>query len=1191
MKLLVLILLNGFVLTFFGQEIEHNHSIHHAFIENKGQWNPNILFKTHFQGGNLWVQQGKLLFHLQDYSAYQKAHGNAAVVENPNSFKQDVVHLNFAGSNLITNITKGKPTEAYYNYFIGNDKSKWTSDVHGYYEATLHEIYNGIDLKLIEEEEQLKYEFHVSPRTDPKLIKLDYAGHKKISIDKEGNLLIGTKLGNIKENKPYAYQIINGKIKSINCAFEIKNEKVSFKLGNYDKDILLVIDPELVFATYSGSVTDNFGMTATYGHDGTAYSGGTIYGNSYPTPDGGVYNDTSSFSVPNVNDNVTTDVFISKYTADGTNMIWTSFIGGGNDQIGTETVHSLICDKQNNIYLYGVTSSPDFPIQDGYQDVHRGGSILTVSYNGVNFDAAGTDIFVAKFSSNGHTLMGSTFMGGSKNDGVNYNISGGNYAPNNYDSLSTNYGDQFRGEIMLDTAENCIVASCSRSVDFPTLNPIQAANGGMQDGVIFKLSNDLSTLMFSTYIGGTNNDACYSVKVDSSYNIVFAGGTNSTNLPGTSGAWKSAHSGGKADGFVGKLNPTGTTLQRISYVGTSNYDQVFFVEIDRHNNVFLLGQSRGGTFPVVNATYSNPSSGQFIAKLSPDLSTLMNSTVFGNGNSLLNISPAAFLVDNCGNIYVSGWGANILQTSVPVPPLTGMPVTSNAFRSTPPNGFDFHLMVINRTFSTLLYGSYIGGNQAKEHVDGGTSRFDKNGVVYQSVCGGCGGVSDFPTSTNAWSGQNRSSNCNNLVFKFDFDITPKAQFTADQTSGCAALEITFANTSTTTDSYLWDFGDGNVDSTTFNPTITYENPGQYVVHLYVTDSICQITDTAQITINVFDSLLVDAGPDIQMCAPTQIVLTGNTFGTGDQYTWSSNNNFTDQLNDNLSDSTLTITPTGSTVYYFQSNNPFCAEYDSVIVTFTSSSLILSGDTAICAGDQTLITVTNVNPAINFTYVWSPASIIVNQPSATTVNVKPLTTQYVYITATASNGCLIKDSVLINVSNLGNIAVQASSNSYLVTHGTTVTLTGIPATGYAYSWSPAGSVNNPTSSQTNATVEQTTTYLFTVSDGFCAKSDTVQVKVLETVCADPFVFIPNAFSPNKDGDNDVLYVRGIVIEKMLFRVFDRWGEMVFESTSPSSGWDGVFKGKQCDPDVYDYYLEATCVGGQEALIKGNITLLK
>jgi gliding motility-associated-like protein len=1187
MKLFILTIFSCVFIGISAQEIEHQHSIHHAFIENKGQWDKSILFKTHFQGGNLWVQQGKLLFHLQDYSQYQKAHGNPLYTENSNTFKQDVVHLNFAGANEITAISKGKPTAEYYNYFIGNDRSKWASDVHGFNEATLLNLYNGIDLKLIEENEQLKYEFHVAPLANPALIQLDYAGQQKISIDKEGNLIVTSKLGNIRENKPYANQINNGKIKNVNCDFEIIDNKVQFKLGNYDPKIPLVIDPILVFATYAGSVTDNFGMTATYGYDATAYSAGIIYGNVYPTPDPNAYDINSNFTVPNVVNSVTTDAFVSKYSQDGTTMIWTTFLGGGDDTQGTETSNSLICDKQNNLYIYGVTSSTDFPIQGGYQVSHGGGTSLFISSNGANFGTTGTDIYVAKFSANGQNLMASTYMGGSLNDGVNYNIFGGNYPANAYDSLTTNYGDQFRGEIMLDSSNNVLVASCTRSTNFPTINAVQANNAGMQDGIIFKLNSTLSNLMFSTYIGGSKNDACYSIKIDSSYNMVFSGGTCSSNLPATAGGWQNAYNGGISDGFVGKLNPTGSILQRISYLGTTNYDQAFFVEIDRSDNIFILGQSRGGNFPVLNAAFSNPGSAQFIIKLSPNLTTLLNSTVFGNGNADINISPSAFLVDYCGNIYVSGWGANLLLNT----PLTGMAVTADAFQAAAPNGFDFYLMVINRTFSTLLYGTYLGGNQAREHVDGGTSRFDKNGIVYQSVCGGCGGVSDFPTTTNAWSNNNLSTNCNNIIFKFDFEITPDAQFTVDQTSGCAALEITFENTSTTTDSFLWDYGDGNVDSTTVNPTITYINPGVYDVYLYVTDSICQITDTALVIITVYDSLLVDVPDAIQLCVPIEISLIGNSFGTADSFLWSSNNQFTDQLNTTLNDSTLTITPQGSTIYYFQASNADCSIYDSVIVSFTSSLLLLSGDSTLCAGDQTQITVTNQNPSINFTYLWSPSSIISSQPNETAVIVNPPATQYLYVTASASNGCLIEDSILISVSDLGNIPVVATASEYIVVEGTTVTLTGTPSAGYNITWTPITGVSNPSIAQTTANMTSTTLFNYSVTDGICLKSDTVLVKVLEFVCGDPFVYIPNAFSPNKDGDNDILYVRGILIDKMIFRIFDRWGEMVFESTNPANGWDGSFKGKFCDPDVFDYYLDVTCIDGQKNLIKGNITLLK
>jgi gliding motility-associated-like protein len=161
----------------------------------------------------------------------------------------------------------------------------------------------------------------------------------------------------------------------------------------------------------------------------------------------------------------------------------------------------------------------------------------------------------------------------------------------------------------------------------------------------------------------------------------------------------------------------------------------------------------------------------------------------------------------------------------------------------------------------------------------------------------------------------------------------------------------------------------------------------------------------------------------------------------------------------------------------------------------------------------------------------------------------------------------------------------------VVEGTTVTLTGTPSAGYNITWTPITGVSNPSIAQTTANMTSTTLFNYSVTDGICLKSDTVLVKVLEFVCGDPFVYIPNAFSPNKDGANDILYVRGILVDKMTFRVFDRWGEMVFESTNPGNGWDGSFKGKFCDPDVYDYYLDVTCIDGQKNLIKGNITLLK
>ena len=489
-----------------------------------------------------------------------------------------------------------------------------------------------------------------------------------------------------------------------------------------------------------------------------------------------------------------------------------------------------------------------------------------------------------------------------------------------------------------------------------------------------------------------------------------------------------------------------------------------------------------------------------------------------------------------------------------------------------------------------MYGSYLGGNQAQEHVDGGTSRFDKNGVVYQSVCGGCGGFSDFPTSSGAWSSSNLSSNCNNVLFKFDFQLIPNAEFTVDQSVGCATFNVVLENFSTDSDSYLWDFGNGDTSSVIFNPSITYSIPGVYDISLYVTDSVCLLVDTAQITIIVTDSIQISLPATLELCSPTEITIAANSFGTADYFIWSTNAQFTDTLNTTVSDSILTIVPNGSTTYYVQAGNLGCFSTDSVSVAFISSALELTANDSICLGDQTLITATNLNPSISFTYAWSPLNVLVTPSSSNQVLVAPLETSYIFVTASASNGCIILDSILISVSAIGEGLVNASASEILIPAGSATMLIGQPS-GLSYQWSPTVGVTNPTMQSTSATVENTTIYTLSVSDGICTKTDTVLVKVFTFICGEPFIYIPNAFSPNGDKENDVLFVRGQLIEGMIFRVFDRWGEMVFESTNRNYGWDGTFRGKAMDPDVYDYYLKVICIDGIESIIKGNVTLLK
>ncbi len=1175
------------IITSFSQEKEHHTSKFHGLIENKGQWDTAVFFQSKSLEQTIWVQENGFIYDIRDYSDLEKAHIYPKEMQNidPTHFKQQLVGIEFMGSNKVSKISKEKRSTHYYNYFIGNEAKEWTSDVHSFNEVTFENWYENIDLKLFDHENSFKYELWCKPNTDYSKIQLKIKGCQKITIDGKGNLVLETSLGKILEEKPVAYYLLNGKLTNVDCSFALLNDVVSFKVGSFPKNATLVIDPTLIFATYCGSVTDNFGMTATYGYDGTAYSAGVIYGNQYPTPDNLAFNVTSNFTVANVANSVTTDAFISKYSADGTTMLWTSFLGGGNNTQGTETSHSLICDKQNNIYIFGATSSTDFPTPNGFQQVHGGGSNLSVAFNGSNFGAQGTDIYVAKLSANGHNLLGATYVGGSANDGVNYLLSSGSYnSVAAYDSLTTNYGDQFRGEIMLDSVGNCMVTSTTRSTNFPVLNAFQPSLAGQEDAVVFKLNAGLTNLMWSSYYGGTKNDAGYSVKIDSSQHILLSGGTSSVDLTNTSGAYQSNYQGGKADGFVLKLTPNGQTITRATYLGTSNYDQAFFVDIDRADNIFVYGQSIGGTFPILNAT-GNANSGQFICKLTPDLVSLQNSMLFGNGNANINISPSAFLVDICGNMYVSGWGANILQSV----PLSGMPVTSNAFQTVPANGFDFYLAVFDRDFDGQLYGSYLGGNAAQEHVDGGTSRFDKNGVVYQSVCGGCGGNSDFPTTPNAWSDQNLSTNCNNLLFKFDFDLLPEAQFSTDQLIGCEDFIVQLENISPPSDSYLWDFGNGDTTSIVYSPIITLTEPGQYDVYLYVTDSICLLTDTAKITLTVLPELSLSVSNDTLLCNPVLMQFQTNSNGTANQFLWSTSTSFLDTLNNFPSDSTLTITPTETTTYYVQVSNGYCSLVDSVTATFVGGSLEITGNDSICSGSSTNLSASIVIPGITFSYLWSEDSVITTILTSANVTANPQTTQYVYCTASASNGCVSTDSMLIHVGNInGNVTATATPD--VLIPGSTTVLTATPS-GYSYQWFPIQGVSNPNAQTTNATVNFSTEYEVFVTDGICVDSAKVRVDVLSFLCDRTYVYVPNAFSPNGDNENDVLKVRSQVATEVLLRIYNRWGELVFETKNQEIGWDGTFRGKLLDPDTYDYYLEAECVLGEKKIIKGNITLLR
>ncbi|MEI6122536.1 MAG: gliding motility-associated C-terminal domain-containing protein [Bacteroidota bacterium] len=1155
---------------------------------------------------------------------------------------------------------------------------------------------------------------------NPKNIIIEYEGLKSISIQ-HSNLIIKTSVNQVTELAPIAYQIINGEKISVQCNFRLNKNKLTFEfLDFYDKEYDLIIDPVLIFSTYTGSFADNWGFTATYDEFGNTYSGGICFGNGlneYPVSPG-------AFQVNFAGGEGTylegCDIAIIKYDPTGQNRIYATYLGGARNDLP----HSTIVDQEGNLLIFGTTGSDNFPMtQNPFDSTFNGGTNITYDY--VLTFSLGVDMYIAKLSADGTQLLSSTYVGGTSNDGINF------FAP-----LSHNYADGARGEINIDENNNVYVVSTTASVDFPVsaaaFQPVYG--GGALDGCVFVIDNGLHNMIWSSFIGGSDLDAVYGVVIDDSSNVYICGGTVSQNFPTTIGVLQPTYNGGTTDGFISKISANGSILLKSTYYGSAYYDQTYLMDRSKQGYIYVYGQTSdpGSTF-INNALWNHPGAGQFISKIYPNLDNLVWSTTFGTGNGGPDISPTAFLVDLCDKIYLSGWGGSVNSFGG----TSGLPISSDAYQSTTDNS-DFYLLVINDNASAMVYGTFFGGPISWEHVDGGTSRFDRKGKIYQSVCAGCGGNDDFPTTPLAWSNVNNSSNCNNGTFKFDFMLPITiADFQLPPVI-CIPDSVHFINTSYSGGAgmtYFWTFGDGN-SSTLQNPIHYYNSSGVYNVTLAVTDTgTCNMSDTiskqvlvlsnssdtiptkymcigdyiqigilptadtnvtfhwipstalsdpficnpiSSATISTIYTLLVSngvctdtlrqkvvvydldayAGHDTTTC-DGHITLTANTAQDANLFHWSTNHDFTDWLNSPHTNPSMNATISTPTYYYVMVNNGYCSAIDSVLVSFVvvaDSFHFASPSCQDSCNGWAAVVVSAGNPP--YTYHWSNGGI--------TDTIQNLCEGTYSVTVTDNSTCISISSIVLpapepllafpQIFNIpcdeacvGSIALNTSGGSppyfYYWNNGqTTSSLTGLCAGNYSvtitdtklcqesnsfyvivdsvfgsvvvyadkdtiyqgqstilhsstisnciYTWEPPTGLDNPFSPNPTASPNQTTTYYITIVDNYgCLFQDTLRIVVLDVYCSDPYVYVPNAFTPNGDNKNDELFVRSKMVSDMSFLIYNRWGEKVFETDNIKNGWDGTYNGKPCDPGVFVYYLNVTCHNKTTYLKKGNITIIR
>lgn len=879
----LLFLLNVVLIWSIGFDAEAQPAL--KFIENKNQWPAEVHYSAKVPGGTMTVGPGGFSYYLLDNKKIRELHDASHSAPDSEAdvdqmIRGHFVQTSFIGSNAASPVAFGKSTE-YYNYYRGSKPGKWATRAYAFEGMLYDSFYEGIDLKVYSSGENLKYDYIVTPYADPSRILVRYQGAESMVLD-NGNLVLETSLGEIIEKRPLAYQYIAGSKILVECEYFLQGNLLSFCFPRgYDPCYELVIDPLLIFSTYSGSTADNWGSTATPGEGGTLYSAGVteqFSGGLYPatpgvfqTSYGGIY-----------------DIGILKYDSTGSQLLYASYLGGSN----SESPHSLVVNSSEELIVLGTTSSngagTPFPTTPGAHDrTFNGGTGVghTISYSN------GSDIVVSRISKDGTQLLASTYLGGSLNDGLN---------PDGPSSLVKNYGDQLRGDIITDSLGNIYISSVTSSMDFPMLNSVDDTyNMGASDAILIKLSPALQ-ILWSTYLGGSGTDASHTLKLDIELNIYAAGGTTSPNFPVTNGSHQILRQG-VADGWIARISADGSTILNSTLTGSTAFDQVYFLDIDENNEPYVYGVTDNGlgNFPITPATvYQNPRSGQFLQKFDSALTTLKVSTVFGSGRGSPDLSPTAFLVNDCNNIYLAGWGGGSLNSRVSngfETSTSGLRTSEDAIQKST-SGHDFYFIVLTDNAGEFLYGTFLGGSQSLTHVDGGTSRFDKHGIVYHAVCSGCntdglGAKSDFPTTPNTWSNTNNSKNCNNAAFKFDLSsLKAGIQTNSEELNSpglsviCMPDKIVFENVSVGGEIYKWNLGDGT-KVTEIDPISIihdYKEEGLYTVTLTILDQgTCREIDSTKVTILVNKSMSkIQEGDEMCSGDSYQLSATG-----GISYEW------------------------------------------------------------------------------------------------------------------------------------------------------------------------------------------------------------------------------------------------------------------------------------------------------------------
>lgn len=1168
------------------------------FVENKGQWDQKVKFTGAVPGGAFFIQASGftvLQNNPEDWARLQNKlhgdHGTGTQQKAPaapvTKLRSHAYRVSFVDAAQNPATIPDKPLATYNNYFIGNDPSKWAANCKIYQGITLQNIYPNVDARYYSNNGQLKYDLIVKPGADLSKIGLKYEGVDKLEI-KGGELHVGTSVGAVKELSPYSYQYTTKGKQTVSVKYKLEGNIVRFDVKGHDPKTTLIIDPTFIFASYSGSTADNWGFTATYGPDGSLFGGGIVFGQGFPVNIGAydeIFATGGNFCAPRPG----VDIGIIKLSPDGVNRVYATYIGGS----GIDQPHSLIVDSNGDLILAGRTSSTDYPV--------RGTGLIGTG--------GGFDIIVTKLNASGNDIIGSKRIGGTGDDGVNITACNENDI-----SLQQNYGDGGRSEVIIDGAGNIYVASSTRSSNFPaTAGAAQTTfGGGGQDGVVLKFTPDVATMNFATYLGGTGDDAAYVLSLHPGTGAIYAaGGTASPNFPGIApGVLNTINQG--IDGYVAILNNNGSALQRSTYIGISGIDQVYGIQFDRAGFPYVMGQTRGD-WPVINAAWSMTGGKQFIAKLQPDLSAYVYSTKFGTNSNEPNISPTAFLVDRCENVYVSGWGGGL--GTYPSVGTTGLPIV-NGLGLTSNDGEDFYFFVLKKNATGQLYGDVFGQNGGgPDHVDGGTSRFDADGVIYQAMCANCQGGPGMPAG-GSWSPTNGAApGCNLGMVKIALNLAGTSAAVQSSingvprdSAGCVPLTVDFRDTLLNAVTYEWDFtGDGTTDEVTTNPnaSYTYTAIGSYRVRLIAVDSTsCNIRDTSFITIKVgeLEALPRFRAEKLEPCEALGYQFINTSVPPAvrpfrdTSFVWDFGDGTPNVRGGSNPVSHVYAAPGTYLVRLRLVDTGYCNAPDIYTDTIRVASFVTARFTTPPDGCTPYAAVfqNTSDGGQQFFWDFGDGSSIVTDPSPTHIySVTTTTTYNVTLRVIDSATCNIVDDTTLQITVFGQPQAQfsvAPQPAQVNTPAVFTNLSSADAVRFKWLFGDGDSLVTTSRNPIEHEYNSTRTYnplLIAYNANNCTDTFTIPVQAI----VEPALDVPSAFTPLSGDANSVVFARGYAIGKIKFTIWNRWGQKMFETENRKMGWDGRFKGKLQPMDVYAYTLEVEFTDGTKASKKGDITLIR